>query len=240
MEPGCGFEKCAGSVCATSHRDAGVLTICETKFYKTRYIPLGHDLDQMLCRYLEQQWPGRPHGEDTPLLADWRCAAYCPVRRDHIPATTRGRLGKGGKTRRCPLWTATAKGLLVLVRDRSPDQRVFLNRLRQPLTRSGIHALLQTHVRKAALQCPSLLRKRISPHTIRHTTATHLLRSGVDINTIRAWMGHVSIDTTNIYAEVDLERKAQMLAQCASFEPETKQKVRWRDNPSLMSSLRSL
>lgn len=53
-------------------RDAGVLTICETKFYKTRYIPLGHDLDQMLHRYLEQQWSGRPHGEDTPLLADWR------------------------------------------------------------------------------------------------------------------------------------------------------------------------
>lgn len=56
-------------------------------------------------------------------------------------------LGKGGKTRRCPLWTATAKGLLVLIRDRPPDQPVFLNRLRQPLTRSGIHALLQTHVR---------------------------------------------------------------------------------------------
>ena len=52
---------------------------------------------------------------------------------------------------------------------------------------------------------------RISPHIIRHTTATHLLRAGVDINTIRSWLGHVSIDTTNIYAEVDLERKAQML-----------------------------
>ncbi len=148
--------------------------------------------------------------------------------------------GKGRKKRRCPLWAATVKGLLALVRDRPLDQRVFLNRLRQPLTRSGIHALLQTHVRKAALQCPSLLRKRISPHTIRHTTATHLLRSGVDINTIRAWMGHVSIDTTNIYAEVDLERKARMLAQCASLEPEAKRKTRWRDNPSLMSFLRSL
>ncbi|MFQ6160820.1 MULTISPECIES: tyrosine-type recombinase/integrase [Sinorhizobium] len=51
------------------------------------------------------------------------------------------------------------------------------------------------------------------PHTIRHTTAVHLLRAGVDINTIRAWLGHVSLDTTHIYAEVDLEMKAKALAK---------------------------
>jgi len=56
----------------------------------------------------------------------------------------------------------------------------------------------------------------ISPHVIRHTTATHLLRAGVDINAIRAWLGHVSIDTTNVYAEVDLKTK-KMLAACGSF-----------------------
>ncbi len=61
---------------------------------------------------------------------------------------------------------------------------------------------------------PSLTEKRVSPHTIRHTTATHLLRAGVDIKTIRAWLGHVSIDTTNVYAEVDLEMKAKALAAC--------------------------
>ena len=54
--------------------------------------------------------------------------------------------------------------------------------------------------------------KRIGPHTLRHTTAVHLLRSGVDINTIRAWLGHVSLDTTNVYAEVDLDMKAKALA----------------------------
>jgi integrase/recombinase XerD len=58
--------------------------------------------------------------------------------------------------------------------------------------------------------CPSLAKKTVSPHVIRHTTVTHLLRAGVDINTIRAWLGHVSIDTTD--TEVDLETKAQMLA----------------------------
>ena len=59
---------------------------------------------------------------------------------------------------------------------------------------------------------PSLAAKRVSPHTIRHTTAVHLLRAGVDINTIRAWLGHVSLDTTHIYAEVDMEMKAKALA----------------------------
>jgi len=57
-----------------------------------------------------------------------------------------------------------------------------------------------------------MIGKRISPHTIRHTTAVHLLRAGVDINTIRAWLGHVSLDTTHVYAEVDLEMKAKALA----------------------------
>jgi hypothetical protein len=57
-------------------------------------------------------------------------------------------------------------------------------------------------------QFPSLASKRVSPHSIRHSCATHLLRAGVDINTIRGWLGHVSIDTTNIYAEIDLEMKA--------------------------------
>jgi site-specific recombinase XerD len=81
--------------------------------------------------------------------------------------------------------------------------------------------------------------KRVSPHTIRHTTACHLLRAGVDINTIRAWLGHVSIDTTNIYAETDLEMKAKALAMCeVAGGPETNKS--WRDDPQLMNFLRSL
>ena len=55
----------------------------------------------------------------------------------------------------------------------------------------------------------------VSPHTVRHATAVHLLRAGVDINTIRAWLGHVSLETTNRYAEVDLEMKAKALQTCA-------------------------
>lgn len=85
---------------------------------------------------------------------------------------------------------------------------------------------------------PRLADKRVSPHTIRHTTATHLLRAGVDINTIRAWLGHVSLNTTNIYAETDLEMKAKALAQCEVMEPNAT--APWREDKSLMTFLQSL
>lgn len=148
--------------------------------------------------------------------------------------------GKGNKTRRCPLWPATAGELLSLIRNRSPDDAVFLNRLSQPITRHGIHWMLRKYVRCAASFHPTLLNRAISPHTIRHTTATHLLRSGVDINTIRAWLGHVSIDTTNIYAEVDLQRKAEVLAHSNALRTTTSNNRHWRDDLSLMNFLRSL
>ena len=67
-----------------------------------------------------------------------------------------------------------------------------------------MHATVSRHFTDAAAACPTLEKKAISPHVIRHTTATHLLCAGVDISTLRAWLGHVSIDTTNVYAEVDL------------------------------------
>jgi site-specific recombinase XerD len=78
----------------------------------------------------------------------------------------------------------------------------------------------------------------VLPHLIRHTCGTHLLRAGVDINTIRAWLGHVSEDTTNIYAEVDLEMKAKALAQCEIKDKSPAK--RWRRQPDLMEFLSSL
>ena len=108
------------------------------------------------------------------------------------------------------------------------------------MTRFVVHATVTRYVTDAAIVCPSLAEKAISPHVIRHTTATHLLRAGVDINTIRAWLGHVSIDTTNVYAEVDLETKAKMLAACGSFTAGNAPPRRWRDDPSLMQFLRNL
>jgi site-specific recombinase XerD len=122
--------------------------------------------------------------------------------------------GKGRRVRQCPLWKLTATTLRRLVGNRGAAQEVFINRYGQPLTRYGIHTLVKRHARLAGLTNPTLRAKRVSPHTIRHATAMSLLRSGVDINTIRIWLGHVSLQTTHIYAESDLEMKAEALAQC--------------------------
>jgi site-specific recombinase XerD len=98
--------------------------------------------------------------------------------------------------------------------------------------------MVERYAEKARAKMPSLTNKQVSPHTVRHSTASHLLRAGVDINTIRAWLGHVSLDTTNIYAETDLEMKAKALAMCeVAGQPKTK---RWRQDPQLMTFLRSL
>jgi integrase/recombinase XerD len=146
--------------------------------------------------------------------------------------------GKGNKPRRCPLWAQTAQALAGLVHGRGPSEHVFLNRCGRPLTRFGIHALVERSVARAARHAPSLAAKRVSPHTIRHTTATHLLRSGVDINTIRAWLGHVSLVTTNVYAEVDLEMKAKALANCDVGD--TTAGGGWKADKGLMEFLRAL
>lgn len=146
--------------------------------------------------------------------------------------------GKGNKLRRCPLWPQTVSELSSLVDQRSPAERVFLNRCGRPLTRFGIHTMIERYAKRLSERMPSLKTKRVSPHTIRHTTATHLLRAGVDINTIRAWLGHVSLNTTNIYAEVDLEMKANALAACEVTT--TKPVKHWREDAGLMGFLQTL
>ena len=150
--------------------------------------------------------------------------------------------GKGNKQRTCPLWASTANELRLLIGGRAVSESVFLNRRGQSLTRFGIHALVERYAAKVAAKLPSIAKKRVSPHTIRHTTATHLLRSGVDINTIRAWLGHVSLTTTNVYAEVDLEMKAKALANC-EVEGENGKKhktVPWKQDKGLMEFLRTM
>jgi site-specific recombinase XerD len=148
--------------------------------------------------------------------------------------------GKGNKERRCPLWIRTVNEVLPLIQGCPQLHHVFRNRRGQPLTRFGVYALVERYAARAASKQPSIGKKRVSPHTIRHTTAMHLLRAGVDINTIRAWLGHVSLDTTNIYAEADLEMKAKALAQCEVVESDGDSRQRWRDDKGLMEFLRML
>lgn len=126
--------------------------------------------------------------------------------------------GKGRKDRRCPLWTETGKALRAHLRERNlaphEARNIFLNHRGHPLTRFGVRWILHKHIRKTASQVSSLKSKRLHPHSVRHSTAIHLLRSGIDLSTIANWLGHVSINTTNKYLTLDLEAKRQALDKC--------------------------
>lgn len=147
--------------------------------------------------------------------------------------------GKGNKIRLCPLWKQTALLLRSLISGSGVTDHVFRSRINKPMTRFGIHRIVTQYARIASESISTIKDKRVSPHLIRHTTAVHLLRAGVDINTIRAWLGHVSLDTTNIYAEVDIEMKAKALA-CVDI-PESISAMPYKENrPSLMMFLKKL
>lgn len=153
--------------------------------------------------------------------------------------------GKGRKIRVCPLWPHTAEILRDLLGTHIEGDGaapVFLNVRRRPITRHGVYALVRRAAKKATSTTPSLSHTSVTPHTLRHTAAMGLLRAGVDVNTIRAWLGHVSLETTNRYVEIDLEMKAQALAKCAVTEsaPERVATPTWHDDSELMSFLESL
>ena len=148
-------------------------------------------------------------------------------------------VGKGRKERRCPLWAKTIEHLRRLAGQRPNDAHVFLNRRGEPFTRYGIHTMVERYVAKLRVTLPSLRGKRISPHVIRHSTATHLLQAGVDINTIRAWLGHVSLDTTSIYAETDLATKKRALATLDRGRSR-RTSGPWSRQPEVMAFLRAL
>ena len=122
--------------------------------------------------------------------------------------------GKGDKWRVCPLWDETIDLLRSIVVTKDPDGPVFMSQRRQALTRFGIYKIVRRHARSLDLQRHGAA-KIVSPHQIRHSTAVHLLESGVEPNVIRNWLGHVSLATTNHYAEITVAMKEKALA-CSS------------------------
>lgn len=142
--------------------------------------------------------------------------------------------GKGGKMRQCPLWPETERLLANEILDREAEAPVFVSRLGTQFTRFGVYRLIE----RCAARVPELAGRTITPHVIRHTTACHLVLAGVDINTIRAWLGHVSISTTNIYAEIDLTLKANAVALCEVGQPRPGRS--WKEDKNLMAFLKSL
>jgi site-specific recombinase XerD len=150
-------------------------------------------------------------------------------------------LGKRRKWRTCPLWDTVAKELQDLIgHPAGPgDRPVFLNRRGAPLTRFGIWNLVEKYAGKASAVAPSLRKKRITPHVLRHTTAMHLLQSGVEINVIRSWLGHVNLATTHRYVEIDLAMKRKALESC-EIMLHTLPSGQWKPAPDILTWLESL
>jgi site-specific recombinase XerD len=151
--------------------------------------------------------------------------------------------GKGDKWRLCPLWNETVKHIEQLLAERrsTAANPVFCSRKYQPLTRFGVYKIIRRHA--AGWDTPGPQPRRVSPHLFRHTAATHLLESGVEVNVIRGWLGHVSLDTTNRYAELMLSAKTEALRKCelgsdtsAGHPP----RAVWKRDKSLLDWLSSL
>lgn len=152
--------------------------------------------------------------------------------------------GKGRKERICPLWPQTADVLRGLLGESGLEQhsaeRLFRNARGEPLTRFGVRYLLRKYARLGHASAPSLARKRVHPHTVRHSAAVHMLQAGVDLVSICHWLGHASVETTNRYTAVDLETKRAALAQAGPVVEETETQLTWRADESILAWLESL
>lgn len=152
--------------------------------------------------------------------------------------------GKGRRERICPIWPETAHILSAYLKEQGMDLRkplpIFLNHLGEPLTRFGIGYIFKKYLHKAAKIQPSLKKKRLHPHSMRHSTAVHLLKSGVDLATIASWLGHSSVNTTNKYATMDLEMKQKVLAKAKPLGDKITPESSWKENPDILTWLESL
>jgi site-specific recombinase XerD len=147
--------------------------------------------------------------------------------------------GKGRKDRTVPLWQQTGRVLQVWFQkmESKPDSVAFPSTRGGCLSADALDLLLQKAVDKAAGQCPSLTKKRVTPHVFRHTTAMHLLQAGVDIAVIALWLGHESIETTHGYVDADLKMKEQALDK---LTPAHGRSSRFKPGDELLRFLSSL
>jgi len=150
-------------------------------------------------------------------------------------------MGKGRKERICPLWPETVALLKALLKrqPRADDEPLFVNRYGAPLGASGVRFKLAQYVEGAKRTAPTLSSKKVSPHRFRHATAVHLVAAGVDVTVIRSWLGHASLDTTNHYAQANLETKRKALETLIPSSKVTKP-PRWRRDASVLDWLDSL
>lgn len=161
----------------------------------------------------------------------------------HLSPPAQVRLhGKGGKDRLCPIWRETVSALTRLLRA-SPggDAPVFRSARGQPLSRDGVAYILGKYVRHATCEVPTLARRRITPHVLRHSCAVALLQAGVDLTVIRDYLGHASVATTNRYVSANLAMKRDALDafwRRSGLTPSSP--APWRPRPGVLAILDAL
>ena len=147
--------------------------------------------------------------------------------------------GKGRKERSTPIWKTTAtfiKQYVNFYKLKAMDN-LFSNRLNENITRSGVGQRISVIAKRASQICPSLQRKKVTPHTLRHTTAMNLLHAGIDISTIAIWLGHESIETTHKYMVADIELKRKAMEKLTETKNAT---FRYKPSNSILDFLRAL
>ena len=152
--------------------------------------------------------------------------------------------GKGRKERICPLWPQTAEllraHLVELGADAGSSENLFRNHRGEPLSRFGVRYILGKYCDIARTAAPTLVGKRLHPHSMRHSTAVHLLQAGVDLVTISHWLGHASTTTTNRYATVDLKMKREAIAKAKPVGESGSVPASWRSDTSILDWLAKL
>jgi integrase/recombinase XerD len=224
---------------------ARVLAIPPKRFDRTLVTYLDEpEIDALLAACDPNTWTGR---RDHALLL---LAAQTGLRVSELTGLTRADLhlgpgphvachGKGRKDRITPLTTATVTVLRDWLNEQpgNPTDPLFPTRRRSPLSRDAIEHRIAHYAAMAATTCPSLRGKTITAHVLRHTTAMRLLHAGVDTSVIALWLGHVSVDTTQIYLHADLELKEKALART---RPPTGRTGRYQPTDSIIAWLEAL
>ena len=166
-------------------------------------------------------------------LVNLRCGDIALGSRPHIRC-----MGKGRKERCTPLRQNTAKLLAAWIGSACDDSRPLFPSIRgERLSRDALEHLVRKHCLTASRACPSIGTKRVTPHTLRHSTAMDLLHHGVDQAVIALWLGHESVATTQIYIHADMRLKEKALARLAATGTPTN---RFRPDDKLLVFLEAL
>jgi len=202
------------------------------------------EMDALLAAPIQSTWIGR---RDHALLlvalqTGLRVSELISLRGCDILPGTGAHIrcdGKGRKQRCTPLRQETLKVLELWIRERAgaKGDPLFPTIKGAKLSRDALELIVRRHTLSASNSCPSLVGKRVSPHVLRHSTAMELLHHGVDQSVIALWLGHESVETTQIYMHADLRLKEKALARIAA--PES-QPGRYRPDDTLLAFLESL